>query len=77
MTDQTTDMAAPPVARTHRPPRAEFTVYFAIVFLAALPLACLTWALHAAKSGRLPERGPVARAWTQARLITPMIFSAP
>ena len=76
MTDQTSDMATP-VARTRRPPRAEFYVYFAIVFLATLPLACLTWALHALRGGALPERGPVARAWTQARLITPMIFSAP
>ncbi|MEM6824258.1 MAG: cytochrome PufQ [Pseudomonadota bacterium] len=76
MTDQTSDV---PLAsgRTRRPPRAEFYVYFAIVFLATLPLAVLTWALHALRSARLPERGPVARAWTQARLITPMIFSAP
>jgi hypothetical protein len=36
----------------------------------------LTWVLHAVKQGRLPEKGPVARAWSQARIITPMIFSA-
>lgn len=76
MTDQTSDMPVA-AARTRRPPRGEFYVYFGIVFLATLPLACLTWALSALKAGRLPERGPVARAWTQARLITPMIFSAP
>ena len=76
MTDQTSQapLAAP---RSHRPPRAEFYVYFAIIFLATLPLACLTWALHALKSGSLTDKGPVARAWSQARIITPMIFSAP
>ena len=74
MTDQTSDMSVQ--TRAHRPPRTEFCVYFGIIFLATLPLACLTWALSALKSGGLPEKGPVARAWTQARIITPMIFSA-
>ncbi len=77
MTDQTTDglMEAPPRAH-HKPPRTEFLVYFAIIFLATLPLACLTWALKALRQLAWPERGPVARAWSQARIITPMIFSA-
>ncbi len=78
MTDQTGDLGVPRAqARTsHRPPRTEFLVYFGIIFLATLPLAVLTWTLHAIKSGGLPEKGPVARAWSQARIITPMIFSA-
>ena len=75
MSDQTSDMQVG--ARAHKPPRVEFYVYFGIIFAATLPLACLTWALSALKSASLPERGPIARAWTQARLITPMIFSAP
>ncbi|MCE8007674.1 cytochrome PufQ [Aestuariivita sp.] len=62
--------------RSHKPPRTEFMVYFAIIFVATLPLACITWALAAIKSGSLTEKGPVARAWSQARIITPMIFSA-
>ena len=74
MTDVTND--APAAARSHKPPRTEFMVYFAIIFVATLPLACLTWALAAIKSGSLTDKGPVARAWTQARIITPMIFSA-
>jgi hypothetical protein len=77
MTDQT---SSGPIlhAERHVPrsPRAEFAVYFGIIFLATLPLAVLTWALHAVKQGRIPEKGPVARAWSQARIITPMIFSA-
>lgn len=75
MTDQTNNIAVP--ARAHKPPRTEFYVYFAIIFLATLPLACLTWALHAIRSGSLTDKGPMARAWSQARIITPMIFTAP
>lgn len=73
MADQTTDL---PIQHRTKPPKAEFYTYFAIIFVATLPLALLTWALSAARRGRLPEKGPVARAWSQARIITPMIFSA-
>ncbi len=73
MADQTTDV---PVVRVGKPPRTEFYVYFAIIFAATLPLATLTWALAAVKRRRIPDKGPVARAWSQARIITPMIFSA-
>ena len=74
MTDFTTE--APIVRERHAPPRREFYAYFAIIFLAALPLALLTWALGAARRLEVPEKGPIARAWTQARIITPHIFSA-
>lgn len=78
MTDQTTDMAPLATPRTaHKRPTTEFYVYFGIIFLATLPLSTLTWALAAIKKGGLPKKGPIARAWTQARIITPMIFSAP
>lgn len=73
MADQTTDL---PVHRAAKPPRTEFCVYFAIIFLATVPLALFTWALAALRGGRIPEKGPLARAWSQARIITPMIFSA-
>ena len=62
--------------RSHKPPRTEFYVYFALIFTATLPLSCLTWALSAARQMRLPQKGPIARAWSQARIITPMIFTA-
>jgi hypothetical protein len=74
MTDITSN--TPESVRSHKPPRTEFMVYFAVIFMATLPLATLTWALRALRSLALPEKGPVARAWTQARIITPMIFSA-
>ena len=62
--------------RAHRPPRVEFMIYFSVIFLATLPLASLTWLLAAIKSSGVPAKGPIARAWTQARIITPMIISA-
>ena len=77
MSDLTTDVAASEsgVSRK-RGQRSEFMVYFAIIFVATLPLATLTWALQAIRSGSLTDKGPIARAWSQARIITPMIFSA-
>jgi len=38
MTDLTSHTA---MSRSHKPPRAEFRVYFALIFLLALPLALL------------------------------------
>ncbi|MCL4185981.1 MAG: protein pufQ [Rhodobacteraceae bacterium] len=73
MSDQTSDFH---LTRPVRPSRAEFRVYFGLIFLATLPLATLTWALSLLRGGHWPDRGPVARAWSQARIITPMIFSA-
>jgi chlorophyllide a reductase subunit Z len=72
MTDYTSNA---PVTR-HKPPKTEFMIYFGIVFLATLPLATLTWAIAAIRAGNLTEKGPIKRAWSQARIITPMIFSA-
>lgn len=77
MSDMTTELAPHDDAvRPHKAPRTEFAVYFAIIFAATLPLAVLTWALTALRTLSLPKRGPVARAWSQARIITPMIFAA-
>ena len=75
MTDMTTQTPTNAM-RSHKPPRTEFMVYFTIIFLATLPLACITWALAALRSGTLTDKGPIARAWSQARIITPMIFAA-
>ncbi|MEQ6250788.1 cytochrome PufQ [Sulfitobacter sp. HNIBRBA3233] len=54
----------------------EYYVYFAVIFLATLPLAILTWTLTALRQMALPSRGPVKSAWSQAQIITPRIFSA-
>ena len=74
MTDITPE--APISVRNHAPPKREYCVYFGLIFLATLPLATLTWILQAGRTLSVPERGPLARAWSQARIITPMIFSA-
>lgn len=74
MSDFTTD--APILRRSTAAPRREFYVYFALIFAATLPLALLTWALKAARRMEIPEKGPIASAWTQARIITPHIFTA-
>jgi len=77
MTDLTNHTAeARPATPRRKTGQTEFAVYFAIIFLATLPLACLTWALAAIRSRSFTDKGPMARAWTQARIITPMIFSA-
>ena len=77
MTDMTSNVAEQTHAQSKRKTnQTEFMVYFAIIFLATLPLACLTWALAAIKSRSFTDKGPMARAWSQAQIITPMIFNA-
>ena len=76
MTDMTSDMVTEAAPKKRSGQKTEFMVYFAIIFVATLPLACLTWALAAVKSRSFTDKGPMARAWTQARIITPMIFNA-
>lgn len=78
MSDLTTDapIQTEAVQARKRAQRSEFMVYFAIIFVATLPLATLTWALQAIRTRSFTDKGPMARAWTQARIITPMIFSA-
>ena len=77
MTDMTSNVAPHAHAQSKRKTnQTEFMVYFAIIFLATLPLACLTWALAAIKSRSFTNKGPMARAWSQAQIITPMIFNA-
>jgi len=82
MSDMTSDMmeqapaVEPPREHARRKNGVEFTVYFAVIFVATLPLATLTWAMHAMKSRSFTDKGPMARAWAQATIITPMIFSA-
>ena len=75
MTDMTSNIATE-APKKRSGIKTEFMVYFAIIFVATLPLACLTWALAAIKSRSFTDKGPMARAWTQARIITPMIFNA-
>ena len=75
MTDFTNDTSMPRKRSTTASQR-EYYAYFAIIFVATLPLAILTWTLTALRKMAMPERGPVKAAWSQAQIITPRIFSA-
>lgn len=75
MTDMTSN---PPRARSaqarHR--GLEFQVYFALIFVLALPVATVRWLREAIAQRTLDLRGPLARAWAEADRTTPLIFSA-
>jgi hypothetical protein len=58
----------------HRTPKAEFYVYFALIFLVAIPFATLAWVFALVRDRHLPVHGPMARAWREAGAITPAIF---
>ena len=78
MTDISSDHSVARPSARHRsvPNMREYYVYFAVIFVATLPLSFLTWTLSAARRMELPEKGPIKAAWSQARIITPRIFSA-
>lgn len=61
----------PAVQRT---PSAEFHVYFYLIFFLGLPFAVIAWAWDLASGGERPAMGPLARAWHEAGIVTPMIF---
>ena len=71
MSDQT---AGGHDTHAHRTPKAEFYVYFALIFVVAIPLAVVAWVWSAMRDQRLPVHGPLARAWREAGAITPAIF---
>jgi PufQ cytochrome subunit len=47
-----------------------------VIFLLALPVGLVTWTLALLRTRAVPRLGPFARAWYDAKAITPMIFSA-
>ena len=57
-----------------RVPKAEFLVYFALIFVLAVLPHVVGWLFQAIRHGRLPPLGPVGRAWKDAQAVTPMIF---
>lgn len=61
-------------AHGHRTPRAEFYVYFSLIFLVAIPFAAVAWIIALIRDRHLPVHGPLARAWREAGTITPAIF---
>jgi hypothetical protein len=57
-----------------RTPHAEFYIYFALIFVVAIPFAAIAWIIQTVTERRLPPHGPLARAWREAGAITPAIF---
>lgn len=78
MTDMTTHIATDtaPARRRQTAHMREYYVYFALIFAITVPTAVLTWGLKVLRQRRLPSKGPIKSAWSQAQIITPMIFSA-
>ena len=72
MTDFTSDGPKTRPARRG----VEFTVYFSIIFVLAIPFAAVGWVLDVFQKHTLNLHGPLARAWAEADRITPLIFSA-
>ena len=58
----------------HRTPKIEFYVYFALIFVVAIPFATAAWIFGLFRDRQLPVHGPMARAWREAGAITPAIF---
>lgn len=75
MTDHTSEGFD--VARS-RAPGFEYRVYFAIIFVIALPLSFVSWALGLSRPGSDEKEGKgfIGHAWHQASVITPLIFTA-
>ena len=70
MTDTTSDLKP---LRRGQAPSIEYGVYFCLIFATSLPGALLR-SLAAAARGDLSGPGPLRRAQTRAREITPAIF---
>ncbi|QYK40577.1 MAG: protein pufQ [Paracoccaceae bacterium] len=71
MTDYSIDI---PKGRARRAGAVEYAIYFAPVFVIALPFSLAVWASYPLRKGRLPDEGPLARALKDARGIVAQII---
>ncbi|MGR3705428.1 cytochrome PufQ [Sulfitobacter sp.] len=64
--------------RARRPRRSEteYKVYLGLIFLVALPFCAASWAFSMIQEAKAPSKGPIQAALSEARAVTPMIFSA-
>lgn len=62
------------VHHVDRVPRPEYTLYFTLILMVAVPFAIVAWINRLVRDRKLPECGPFARAWREAGEITPEIF---
>ena len=54
----------------------EFTIYFSIIFMLAIPFATASWIAEVFRKKSILVDGPLARSRAEADRITPVIFSA-
>ncbi len=54
----------------------EYTLYFSLIFVLAIPFAIVFWVLDVIRKQTLKLDGPLARSWAEANRVTPLIFSA-
>ena len=54
----------------------EYRVYFALIFIAAIPFCAAIWAYSLIRNMTLPTDGLFQMALSEARTITPRIFWA-
>lgn len=71
MSDSTANIGSHHMKRV---PRAEFFVYFTLIFALAVVPHVVGWTVQVLRHMALPRLSPVARAWKDAAAITPMIF---
>ncbi|WP_317057448.1 MULTISPECIES: cytochrome PufQ [Roseovarius] len=73
-----TDLTSNPPQRgsTNRRRTLEYWLYFVPIFFLALPFTFWRWGRDIVNMKSLNVRGPLARAWSEADRITPLIFSA-
>ena len=65
-----------PHARIRRMPGAEYWAYFSLILAISLPWAIALWFVSLFRPVPAIREGVFAAAWSQARILTPKIFSA-
>ncbi|MEP3637630.1 MAG: cytochrome PufQ [Paracoccaceae bacterium] len=62
--------------KRHRHATNEYRIYLGLIFLTAVPFCTVIWAYTLFRNAELPAQGPIQSALSEARTITPRIFSA-
>lgn len=77
MSDLSSEMSQMPRdAKRYRHSTSEYRIYLGLIFLAAVPCCTVIWAYSLIRHAKLPDRGPIQSALSEARTITPRIFWA-
>ncbi|MEO9649748.1 MAG: cytochrome PufQ [Roseobacter sp.] len=74
MSDLSSEM--PNDAKRHRHATSEYRIYLGLIFLAAVPFCLVIWVYTLIRNVKLPAQGPIPKALSEARTITPRIFWA-